>query len=59
MTYLLIMLPLGIVLPLAMLQPIKGAVVGLQWAKRMHGFGKPDRDPALRDRDAPQLRDRA
>jgi hypothetical protein len=23
---------------LALLQPVKGAVVGLQWALRMHGF---------------------
>lgn len=48
MTYLLIMLPLGVVLPLALLQPLKGMVVGMQWAKRMHGFGK-GRDPALPD----------
>lgn len=27
------------VLALAMLQPVKGAVIGLQWARRMHGFG--------------------
>jgi uncharacterized protein (DUF983 family) len=26
-------------LSLAMMQPVKGAVVGLQWANRMHGFG--------------------
>ena len=26
-------------LSLALLQPVKGAVVGLQWALRMHGFG--------------------
>lgn len=38
MAYLAILLPLGIVLPLAMLPSIKGAVVGLQWALRMHGF---------------------
>jgi hypothetical protein len=25
-------------LTLALLQPVKGAVVGLQWALRMHGF---------------------
>ncbi len=25
-------------LSLALLQPVKGAVVGLQWALRMHGF---------------------
>jgi uncharacterized protein (DUF983 family) len=23
---------------LALLQPVKGAIVGLQWALRMHGF---------------------
>jgi uncharacterized protein (DUF983 family) len=27
------------VLALLMLQPVKGAVIALQWAKRMHGFG--------------------
>jgi uncharacterized protein (DUF983 family) len=26
-------------LSLAMMQPVKGAVIGLQWANRMHGFG--------------------
>ena len=31
-------LPLTLVLSLALLQPVKGAVVGLQWALRMHGF---------------------
>src|SRR5580692_6291741 len=33
-----IYLPLTMVLSLALLQPVKGAVVGLQWALRMHGF---------------------
>ena len=32
------MVPLAIILPLVMLPSIKGAVVGLQWANRMHGF---------------------
>jgi uncharacterized protein (DUF983 family) len=27
-------------LSLALIQPIKGAVINLQWAKRMHGFGE-------------------
>ena len=47
--------PLTLGLSLALLRPIKGAIVGLQWAQRMHGFGddddelddgglKPDRD---------------
>jgi uncharacterized protein (DUF983 family) len=43
LTYLITMVPLGIILPLAMLPSIKGAVVGLQWANRMYGF-----DPAKR-----------
>jgi uncharacterized protein (DUF983 family) len=33
-----IYLPLTLVLSLALLQPVKGAVVGIQWALRMHGF---------------------
>jgi uncharacterized protein (DUF983 family) len=36
--YLWTMIPLTIVGSLLMLPPTKGAVVGLQWAKRMHGF---------------------
>ena len=28
---------------LALLPRIKGALVGLQWANRMHGFGGPDK----------------
>ncbi len=34
-----IYLPITLVASLLLLQPIKGAVVGLQWALRMHGFG--------------------
>jgi uncharacterized protein (DUF983 family) len=33
-----IYLPLTLVAALVLLQPIKGAVVGIQWALRMHGF---------------------
>jgi uncharacterized protein (DUF983 family) len=33
-----IYLPLTLFLALLLIQPIKGAVVGLQWAFRMHGF---------------------
>ncbi|GAB1716028.1 MAG: protein of unknown function DUF983 [Nitrobacter sp.] len=33
-----IYLPLTLFLALWLIQPIKGAVVGLQWALRMHGF---------------------
>lgn len=32
-------LPVTLILSLILLQPVKGAVVGLQWAFRMHGFG--------------------
>src|SRR5512147_1568191 len=33
-----IYLPLTFIMSLLLLQPIKGAVVGFQWALRMHGF---------------------
>ncbi|MBS3651390.1 DUF983 domain-containing protein [Pseudaminobacter sp. 19-2017] len=36
--HLAIWIPLTIVLCVAMLRPVKGAVVGLQWALYMHGF---------------------
>jgi len=35
---LLVWLPLTLILSLALLQPIKGAVIGWQWAYYMHGF---------------------
>jgi uncharacterized protein (DUF983 family) len=37
--HLAIWIPLTIVMALALLRPVKGAVVGLQWALYMHGFG--------------------
>jgi uncharacterized protein (DUF983 family) len=33
-----IYLPMVLILSLLLLQPVKGAVVGVQWALRMHGF---------------------
>ena len=33
-----IYLPVTLLGSLALLQPVKGAVIGLQWALRMHGF---------------------
>jgi uncharacterized protein (DUF983 family) len=33
-----IFLPLTLLLSLALLPPVKGALVALQWANRMHGF---------------------
>ena len=37
--HLLIWVPLTIISALALLRPMKGAVVGMQWALYMHGFG--------------------
>jgi uncharacterized protein (DUF983 family) len=31
-------LPLTLLLTLALMQPVKGAIIGMQWANRMHGF---------------------
>lgn len=47
--YLATMVPTALLLPLILLPSIKGAVVGLQWANRMHGFDPANRatDPAL------------
>jgi uncharacterized protein (DUF983 family) len=45
--YLATMVPLALIMPLAMLPSIKGAVVGLQWANRMHGFDPAHRPVAL------------
>jgi uncharacterized protein (DUF983 family) len=44
LTYVVTMVPLAIVLPLAILPSIKGAIVGLQWANRMYEFGTGQRD---------------
>jgi uncharacterized protein (DUF983 family) len=33
-----IYLPFTLIMSLLLLQPVKGAVVGVQWALRMHGF---------------------
>lgn len=44
-THLAIWLPLTALLTFAFLQPVKGAVIGLQWALYMHGFdGSADPD---------------
>lgn len=42
-------LPLTFLSSLALLQPVKGSVVGLQWALRMHGFDEngPSDDPRV------------
>ncbi len=39
-----IWVPITILVALLTIQPIKGGVIGLQWALRMHGFGsEPDK----------------
>lgn len=37
--HLAIWVPITLIMALTLIQPIKGAVVGLQWAYCMHGFG--------------------
>ena len=44
LTYLYTMAPLAVILPLALLPSIKGAIVGLQWANRMYDFGTGQKD---------------
>lgn len=43
---------LTVSLSIALMQPVKGGVIGLQWALRMHGFGgepdRPERQPQPR-----------
>lgn len=43
--HLAIWTPLTVLLALATIQPIKGGVIGLQWAARMHGFGHHEPEP--------------
>jgi uncharacterized protein (DUF983 family) len=43
--HLAIWLPVTAIVTLALLQPVKGAIIALQWALRMHGFdGDPEPD---------------
>lgn len=38
--HMVLWLPISLALVMALLQPVKGAIVGLQWAHGMHGFGE-------------------
>jgi uncharacterized protein (DUF983 family) len=40
-----IYLPLTVIASLLLLQPVKGAVVAVQWALRMHGFDEQNPEP--------------
>lgn len=43
--HMVLWLPLTMILSLALLPRVKGALIGLQWALRMHGFGGKTDDP--------------
>jgi hypothetical protein len=45
-------LPLTVLLALVLLPPIKGALVGLQWALLMHGFDPNTEDEKIESFDA-------
>ena len=45
--HLVIWLPLAVILSLALLPPVKGALIGIQWAHRMHGFGGAAPEPEV------------
>ncbi len=44
-THLAIWAPITLLSTLLLMQPVKGGVIGLQWALRMHGFGGEDNEP--------------
>lgn len=45
LTYMAIWIPLTGVSAVALLQPVKGAIISLQWALRMHGFDRNGAEP--------------
>lgn len=55
--HMMVWLPLATILALTLLPIAKGALIGLQWAKHMHGFGSEpaavgdDRDPTWQPND--------
>lgn len=49
--HLAIWTPMTIIMALAMMQPTKGAVIGLQWANYMHGFGGQDGEAEILQKD--------
>jgi uncharacterized protein (DUF983 family) len=51
-----IWIPLTLLLSLGLLQPVKGAVVAMQWQMGMHGFAKAKghRDRAVRSAEVPE-----
>jgi uncharacterized protein (DUF983 family) len=51
--HLAIWVPLAVLAAIVTLQPIKGGVIGLQWAYRMHGFDGQDEDAVDPGRGGP------
>ncbi|MCI5075817.1 DUF983 domain-containing protein [Oricola sp.] len=45
--HLAIWAPMTVIMALVLIQPIKGAVIGFQWANYMHGFGGEDDMPEV------------
>ncbi len=45
--------PLAVAAALMTIQPIKGGVIGLQWANRMHGFGGQEEETSDSSRGGP------
>lgn len=43
--HLAIWVPIMLIMSVALMQPLKGAVIGFQWANYMHGFGGEDDMP--------------
>lgn len=56
--HLAVWLPLTVMLTFLLMQPVKGGVIGYQWARRMHGFGGDDEFGPRRANDA-RMKDRA
>jgi uncharacterized protein (DUF983 family) len=50
--------PLTLALVLGLLGPVKGAIVGWQWANRMHGFDPDYRDDETGAREEDRAKDR-
>jgi uncharacterized protein (DUF983 family) len=48
--------PVTLILAIALLQPIKGAIIGWQWAFRMHGFDHVHADPGLDGLPVPEAK---
>ena len=53
--HMMLWLPLTLILTLVLLPSVKGALVGLQWGLRMHGFDPEAKDEIVESFDASQV----